>query len=108
MTPCHRRKSSKATAAILTGAYRPGGPHGLLTRHCLFSFDKARRRIVLESVHPGHTVEEVRDETGFEFDCADEVPVTAVPQGVVLELIRGRVRGEIAETYPKFAAMLGG
>ena len=90
------------------GAYRPGGPHGLLTGLCLFSFDKARRRFVLESVHPGHTVEEVRDETGFEFDCADEVPVTPLPQGVVLELIRGRVRGEIAETYPKFASVLGG
>ena len=75
---------------------------------CLFSFDKARRRFVLESVHPGHTVEEVRDETGFEFDCADEVPVTPQPEGAVLGLIRGRVREEIAETYPKFASVLGG
>ena len=90
------------------GIYRPGGPHGLLTRLCLFSFDKARRRFVLESVHPGHTVEEVRDETGFEFDCAPEVPVTPLPEGAVLGLIRGRVREEIAETYPKFASVLGG
>jgi hypothetical protein len=32
-----------------------------------------------------------------------EVPVTPLPKGAVLGLIRGRVREEIAETYPKFA-----
>lgn len=88
------------------GAYRPGGPHALLTRLCLFSFDKAHRRFVLESVHPGHTLEEVRDETGFDFDCPASVPFTALPDAATLGLMRGRVRNEIGETYPKFADML--
>lgn len=88
------------------GAHRPGGPYALLTRLCLFSFDKARRRFMLQSVHPGHSLEEVRDETGFDFDCPPQVPVTAQPDPGALALIRGRVRAEIAETYPKFAAML--
>lgn len=88
------------------GVHRPGGPHALLTRLCLFSFDKARRRFALQSVHPGHTVEEVRDETGFDFDCPDHVPETPLPGEATLALIRGRIREEIGETYPKFARML--
>ena len=88
------------------GVYRPGGPYALLTRRCLFSFDRERRRFRLESVHPGHTLEEIHDETGFEFDSAPEVPTTPLPQGRALALIRTRVRDEIAETYPKFASQL--
>jgi glutaconate CoA-transferase, subunit B len=88
------------------GVHRPGGPYALLTRLCLFSFDRERRRFALRSVHPGHTLEEVRDETGFDFDCPDVVPTTAPPDAAMLGLIRGRVREEIAETYPKFASLL--
>jgi len=88
------------------GVYRPGGPHAMITSLCLFGYDKARRRFVLQSVHPGHTVEEVLDHTGFEFDVPDQVPQTPQPDGAALALIRGQVRDEIGETYPKFAAQL--
>ncbi len=87
-------------------AYRPGGPHALLTRLCLFDFERTKRRFRLRSVHPGHSIEEVRDETGFEFDCPADVPTTPMPDAATLALIRDRVREEIGETYPKFAAGL--
>jgi glutaconate CoA-transferase subunit B len=86
------------------GVYRPGGPYALLTRLCLFDFDKTKRRFRLRSVHPGHSVEEVRDETGFDFDCPADVPTTPMPDTATLALIRGRIREEIGETYPQFAA----
>jgi glutaconate CoA-transferase, subunit B len=86
------------------GVYRPGGPKALVTGLALFSFDKARRRFRLESVHPGHTLEEVQDNTGFEFDRPAAVPATPAPEPERLALIRGKVRSEIAETYPRFAA----
>ncbi len=89
------------------GGYRPGGPWKLLTGRAHFAFDKARRRFALESVHPGHTVAEVVANTGFDFDRPATVPATAAPDAGVLALIRGRVRAEIAETYPTFAAALG-
>ncbi len=88
------------------GIYRPGGPHALLTRRCLFMFDRERRQFRLESVHPGHDVDEVREQTGFEFDHNTVVPATPSPQGHVLDLIRTRVLDEIGETYPAFAAKL--
>lgn len=86
--------------------YRPGGPHALLTPLGLFSFDRTRGRFRLESVHPGHTLEEIQDNTGFDFDRADEVPTTAAPDPAWIALMRGKIREEIAETYPRFAARI--
>jgi len=86
------------------GVYRPGGPHALLTSLGLFSFDMAKQRFRLDSVHPGHSVEEIQDCTGFDFDRPHQIPMTPAPEQHVLALIRGQIRGEIAETYPRFAA----
>ena len=83
--------------------YRPGGPHALVTGRCLFLFDRERRRFRLASVHPGHTVDEVRDETGFDFDCPADVPETPAPDAATLGLIRGDVAQAIADPYPAFA-----
>lgn len=84
------------------GVYRPGGPLGLLTNLCWFSFDRPRRRFVLQTVHPGHTLEEVRDNTGFEFDCPAHVATTALPDAAALAAIRGPIARQIAEAYPRF------
>jgi glutaconate CoA-transferase subunit B len=88
------------------GVYRPGGPWKLVTGLGLFEFDRSRKRFILESVHPGHTVEEIVVNTGFDFDRPDRVPTTPAPEPRVLALVRGKIRDEIAETYPKFAAAL--
>lgn len=88
------------------GVYRPGGPWKLLTGRGLFAFDRARRRFTLESVHPGHTAGEIVANTGFEFDRAAQVPTTPLPDARMLSIIRGAIRDEIAETYPRFAATL--
>ena len=89
------------------GVHRPGGPFAMLTGLGLFYFDRNRRRFRLASVHPGHTVEEIRDNTGFAFDCPAVVPETPGPDKAILTKIRGPIRAEIAETYPRFAEILG-
>ncbi|HEY6334459.1 MAG TPA: CoA-transferase [Alphaproteobacteria bacterium] len=94
--------SAPGTSAA--GTYRPGGPSDLVTGLAHFSFDRAHRRFRLESVHPGHTLEEVLDNTGFSFDRPEQVPATPSPDRETLALLRGRVRDELAETYPRFAA----
>jgi glutaconate CoA-transferase, subunit B len=88
--------------------YRPGGPIALVTNRCLFGFDRARRRFVLESVHPGHTVDEVVANTGFDFDRPAEVPQTMPPSDDTLRLMRTTVAHELAEVYPQFAAAVFG
>ncbi len=88
------------------GVHRPGGPFAMVTGLGLFYFDRERRRFRLASVHPGHSVEEIRDNTGFDFDCPAVVPDTPPPDAQTLAAIRGPIRVEIAETYPRFAAHL--
>ena len=88
--------------------HRPGGPHALVTNLCLFSFNRPEARFRLETIHPGHTLEEVRDNTGFSFDCPEEVPETPVPEPERLALLRGPLAAEVADPYPKFAARVWG
>ena len=88
--------------------YRTGGPVGLITNRCLFSFDQEARRFRLESVHPGHTLAEVIVNTGFEFDRPPDVPVTQAPSAETLRLMRQVVAPELAEVYPQFAARVFG
>ena len=94
------------------GTYRPGGPTALVTGRCAFAFDRVRGRFTLISLHPGETLESVRQHTGFEFDLpvgsrgADAAPTTPAPTTADLRLLRGRVAEEVAETYPRFAALI--
>lgn len=88
--------------------HRPGGPYKLITDRCLFAFDKAKGRFALESVHPGHTAEEIAENTGFAYDVPASVPETPVPDAATLALIRGPVAEQIAEIYPAFAERVFG
>jgi len=90
------------------GIHRPGGPYALVTTLCVFGFDRARRRFRLDSLHPGHSLEEVRDNTGFDFDVAEALAETPPPDADTLQLLRARIAGEIAEVYPRFAASVFG
>jgi len=54
----------------------------------VFDFATPDRSMRLASLHPGVTVEEVREATGFELTVAEEVPYTREPTGEELELIR--------------------
>jgi len=86
------------------GIHRTGGPHALLTRLCLFRFDRDRGRFVLQSLHPGVGLSDVEQATGFTFERPAVIPRTPAPEPERLALIRGPVRGQIAEVYPRFAA----
>ncbi|HXF88854.1 MAG TPA: CoA-transferase [Xanthobacteraceae bacterium] len=88
--------------------YRHGGPVALVTNRCVFSFDKARRRFRLESVHPGHSADEVAEHTGFDFDRPAAVATTPAPAPETLRLMREKVAPELAEVYPQFAARVFG
>ena len=88
--------------------YRSGGPIALVTNRCLFSFDRARKRFRLDSVHPGHSVDEVMDNTGFDFERPAQVPETPSPSPATLTLMREVVAPQVAEVYPLFAAQVFG
>jgi len=87
---------------------RRGGPAALLTGKALFQWQKDKRRFLLQSVHPGSSAEDVRANTGFDYDAPPSVPQTAAPTADELALMRGPVARVIAENYPEFARRVWG
>ena len=90
------------------GVYRPGGPFGLVTGLGVFSFDRRAGRFSLLSVHAGHSLEEILDNTEFAFDHAANPETTPAPSQSQLALLRSTVAGQIADPYPEFAARVFG
>jgi glutaconate CoA-transferase subunit B len=86
--------------------YRPGGPVALVTNRCLFNF--VNGHFTLASVHPGHTVDEIVENTGFDFEMPASVPHTPAPSPETLKLMREVVAPQLAEVYPQFAAQVFG
>jgi glutaconate CoA-transferase subunit B len=97
-----------APGGSANNVFRPGGPIALVTNRCLFDFDRAGRRFRLASVHPGHSVAEVLDNTGFDFDRPDDVPTTPAPSVETLHMMRLTVAPMVAEVYPQFAEKVFG
>ena len=81
-----------------------GTPAALLTGKALFSWQADKRRFRLASVHPGRSISEIRELTGFDYDVASDCGETAAPSGAELEILRTRVKPEISANYPDFAA----
>lgn len=90
------------------GVWRRGGPSHLVTGRCLFAFDREAAGFRLESLHPGESLEAVREATGFAFAASPPVPATPDPDPGTLRLLRGPVAAALAETYPRFAARVFG
>jgi glutaconate CoA-transferase, subunit B len=65
-----------------------GGPSAVITTLGLFRFDAATREMVLASVHPGVTVEEVRAQTGWPLRLAHPLIETLPPSADELAMIR--------------------
>lgn len=83
---------------------RPGGPWTCVTPLCVFRFDRAARMLVVASIHPGVSREELARQTGFALKGEPGAPVTAPPSPAELHLLRTRVREAVAGAYPRFAA----
>ena len=83
-----------------------------MTGKCRMSFDAGRKRFTLETVHPGVTVDDVRDNTGFDFDMpeggAETVAETPAPSADERDMLRAEIGPEIAKTYPDFAERVFG
>ena len=80
-----------------------GNPAALLTGKALFSWQAGVRRFRLESAHPGVSGQDIRDNTGFDYDVAEKFGETAAPSARELEILRTKVKPEIAANYPEFA-----
>lgn len=65
-----------------------GGPSRVITSMGIFSFDKESREMILSSFHPGVTVEEINNETGWPLRIAPGISQTAPPTEMELAAVR--------------------
>lgn len=65
-----------------------GGPAAVITTRGAFRFDSASREMVLASIHPGISIEDVNANTGWPVCVADSLAETDAPSAEELETIR--------------------
>src|SRR5205823_11752800 len=57
-----------------------GGPAAIITTLAVLRFPDGGGEAYLASLHPGHTVDEVRQHTGWDLQVADDVSETTPPR----------------------------
>lgn len=60
----------------------------IVTSLGVLDFANPQRTMQVRSVHPGHTLDEIRDNTGFELALAEDVAETPAPGAEIVEMIR--------------------
>ncbi len=70
---------------------RGGGPALILTPLGVMDFNPDTRKMRLVSVHPGVTIQDIRDNTGSDMEVPDSVKTTQPPTAEQLKLIRERI-----------------
>jgi glutaconate CoA-transferase subunit B len=70
------------------GGLRGGGPCAVITTKGILRFDSETKEMVLNSVHPGITVEQVLENTGWDLRCAKKIEKTKPPMRSELRMIK--------------------
>jgi len=65
-----------------------GGVYQVITHLGIFGFDKTTRRMQLQALHPGASVEEVKERTGFEVLIPEDLSYTDPPTEEELRILR--------------------
>ncbi len=73
------------------GLPRGTGPYKIITNLAVMGFDEETKRMTLESIHPGITLEDVQKNTGFELLIKQKPAVTEPPTEEELRVLRQEV-----------------
>jgi len=65
-----------------------GGPSRVITDKALFGFHPETKQMMLISIHPGNTLEDVVDTMGFRPIIPEKIPFTEPPTQDQIHLIR--------------------
>lgn len=79
-----------------------GSPDRVVTSRAVLGFDRTAGRLILDSYHPGQSVESVRGATGFELPGRADVGETPAPTPEELRVLRDAVYPLLAGVYPGF------
>ena len=78
---------SREKAGLPTGT----GPYRVITQLGIMGFDEKTKRMMLVSVHPGITVDQVKANTGFELIIPSKVTTTEPPTEKELKILRTEI-----------------
>jgi glutaconate CoA-transferase subunit B len=65
-----------------------GGPTAIVTDMGIFEFDQITKKAILTSIHPGISLEQVKEKTGFKLIISDNLKITEPPSKEELEVLR--------------------
>jgi glutaconate CoA-transferase, subunit B len=65
-----------------------GGPDRVITDKAIFGFHPETKKMMLLSIHPGNTLDDVLNTMGFKPEIVDPLPFTEAPTNDQLKLIR--------------------
>ena len=68
-----------------------GGPRYVITPLCIMDFEEETKRMRLKSTHPGVSVNDVVENTGFELIVPENVPQTEAPTEAQIQILRNRI-----------------
>ena len=92
-----------APGATPEHVYREGGPTLVVTSKAVLGWDSSTKEWVLQHIHPGSSVEDVKQNTGFDLRVVPSVQITPPPTTEELYTLRTVVREKLARLYPDFA-----
>ncbi|MBL6982444.1 MAG: 3-oxoacid CoA-transferase [Anaerolineales bacterium] len=75
---------AREKAGLPTGC----GPYRVITQLGVYGFDEATKRLMLISIHPRVTLDEIQDNSDFEILIPEDVPVTAIPTDEERRILR--------------------
>ncbi len=84
-----------------------GTPDRVVTPMAVLGFDRLAGRLVLDSYHPGQSIEGVRAATGFDLPLAAGVGETPPPSAEEMRVLREEVYPRLAAVYPAFVRDAG-
>lgn len=104
ITPHEKRRFVKKVDFITTPGYLTGGrtredaglppgsgPYRIITSLAIMDFEEKSKRMRVTSLHPGVTLEQVKENTGFELLVKDPLATTPEPDLKMLKILREEV-----------------
>jgi len=92
-----------APGATPANVHREGGPTLVVTPKAILAWDRLSQEWILESVHPGSSLEDVKANTGFPLKVSASIKMTPFPTDQELFTLRTVVRDKLKSIYPEFA-----
>ena len=82
--------------------YREGGPALVVTPKAVLGWDKTSGGWSLDRFQPGSSIEDVRENTGFDLRVSPTVALNQPPTTEELRVLRTVVKEKLARSYPDF------